>query len=138
MNEQKIRLRVVTVTTDADGEKRETKTAHRGILRENENGVELRYEQVDEGVRAAIWLTQEEGCILMRRMGEMTGSLRFQPGERTPGVYSTIYGEIPVAVYTRETEVIRTDNGGEMKLDYDVFVGGERTGASRMTISWRL
>ena len=45
---------------------------------------------------------------------------------------------IPVAVYTRETEVIRTDNGGEMKLDYDVFVGGERTGASRMTISWRL
>ena len=49
MNEQKIRLRVVTVTTDADGEKRETKTAHRGILRESENGVELRYEQVDEG-----------------------------------------------------------------------------------------
>lgn len=138
MNEQKIRLRVVTVTTDADGEKRETKTAHRGILRENENGVELRYEQVDEDVRATIWLTQEAGCILMRRMGEMTGSLRFQPGERTPGVYSTIYGEIPVAVYTRETEVIRTDNGGEMKLDYDVFVGGEHTGASRMTISWRL
>lgn len=83
---------------------------------------------MDEGVRATIWLTQEAGCILMRRMGEMTGSLRFQPGERTPGVYSTIYGEIPVAVYTRETEVIRTDNGGEMKLDYDVFVGGERTG----------
>ena len=129
MNEQKIRLRVVTVTTDADGEKRETKTAHRGILRESENGVELRYEQVDEGVRATIWLTQEAGCILMRRMGEMTG---------TPGVYSTMYGEIPVAVYTRETEVIRTDNGGEMKLDYDVFVGGERTGASRMAISWRL
>ena len=93
---------------------------------------------MDEGVRATIWLTQEAGCILMRRMGEMTGSLRFQPGERTPGVYSTIYGEIPVAVYTRETEVIRADNGGEMKLDYDVFVGGERTGASRMAISWRL
>lgn len=84
MNEQKIRLRVVTVTTDADGEKRETKTAHRGILRASENGVELRYEQVDEGVRATIWLTQEAGCILMRRMGEMTGSLRFQPASARP------------------------------------------------------
>ena len=36
------------------------------------------------------------------------------------------------------TFTITLENGGEMKLDYDVFVGGERTGASRMTISWRL
>ena len=138
MDEQTIRLRVVTVTTDAEGERRETKTAHRGILRENADGVELSYEQVNDGVRAKILLVQTEGCIQMRRTGEMTGTLRFEPGKRTPGVYTTIYGEIPVAVYTRETEVVRTENGGEMKLDYDVFVGGERTGASRMTISWRL
>lgn len=138
MSEQKIRLRVVTVMTDTDGEKHESKTVHHGTLEEKDGGIELTYEQMLEGVRAKITLIQEADCIQMRRTGEMSGALRFESGKQTKGIYTTIYGEIPVSIYTNQTEVIRTESGGEMKLDYEVFVAGERTGSSRMTLTWRL
>lgn len=62
----------------------------------------------------------------MRRMGEMTGALHFQPGRKTPGLYGTAYGDIPVAVYTREVLVEESEKGGE------------RTAATVMTLTWRL
>ena len=120
-DEKRIRLRVVSVMTEPDGTRHENQSVHRGTLRAAAEGPEIVYEQVDEGVRARISLTRTADGVQMRRMGEMTGALHFQPGRKTPGLYG-----------------IRTDNGGEMKLDYDVFVGGERTAATVMTLTWRL
>ena len=137
-DEKPIRLRVVSVMTDPDGGRHESKTVHRGTLREGEDGLEIAYEQVDEGVRARICLTRTADGVRMRRTGEMTGALHFQPGRKTAGLYGTAYGDIPVAVYTREVLTEEGENGGEMRLDYDVFVGGERTSATVMTLVWRL
>lgn len=136
--EQPIRLRVASVMTEPGGERHESKSVHRGTLCAAAEGIEIAYEQVDEGVRARISLTQTAEGVQMRRAGEMTGALNFLPGRRTPGVYVTAYGEIPVAVYTREAAVEENERGGEMRLDYDVFVGGERTAATVMNITWRL
>ena len=72
------------------------------------------------------------------RVEQVTGALHFQPGRKTPGLYGTAYGDIPVAVYTREVLIEESEKGGEMRLDYDVFVGGERTAATVMTLTWRL
>ena len=137
-NEKQIRLRVVSVMTEPDGTRHESKTVHRGTLRAAAEGLEIAYEQVDDGVRARISLTQTADGVQMRRMGEMTGALHFQPGGKTPGLYGTAYGDIPVAVYTREVAVEENERGGEMRLDYDVFVGGDRTAATVMTLTWRL
>lgn len=137
-DEKPIRLRVVSVMTEPDGARHERKTVHRGTLRTGAGGLEIAYEQVEEGVRARISLTQTADGVQMRRAGEMTGALHFQPGKRTPGLYGTAYGDIPVAVYTREVLTEENENGGEMRLDYDVFVGGERTAATVMTLTWRL
>ena len=101
-DEKPIRLRVVSVMTDPDGGRHESKTVHRGTLRAGEDGLEIAYEQVDEGVRARICLTRTADGVRMRRTGEMTGALHFQPGRKTAGLYGTAYGDIPVAVYTRE------------------------------------
>ena len=101
-DEKPIRLRVVSVMTDPDGGRHESKTVHRGTLRAGEDGLEIAYEQVDEGVRARICLTWTADGVRMRRTGEMTGALHFQPGRKTAGLYGTAYGDIPVAVYTRE------------------------------------
>ena len=99
-DEKPIRLRVVSVMTDPDGGRHESKTVHRGTLRAGEDGLEIAYEQVDEGVRACICLTWTADGVRMRRTGEMTGALHFQPGRKTAGLYGTAYGDIPVAVYT--------------------------------------
>ena len=124
--------------TEPDGTRHENQSVHRGTLRAAAEGPEIVYEQVDEGVRARISLTRTADGVQMRRMGEMTGALHFQPGRKTPGLYGTAYGDIPVAVYTREVLVEESEKGGEMRLDYDVFVGGERTAATVMTLTWRL
>jgi hypothetical protein len=50
----------------------------------------------------------------------------------------TIYGEIPVAVDTRRVEIEKSEQGGELRLDYDVYMGGERTSSARMDITWRV
>ena len=116
-DEKPIRLRVVSVMTDPDGGRHESKTVHRGTLRAGEDGLEIAYEQVDEGVRARICLTWTADGVRMRRTGEMTGALHFQPGRKTAGLYGTAYGDIPVAVYTREVLTEEGENGGEMRLD---------------------
>jgi len=50
----------------------------------------------------------------------------------------TIYGEIPVAVDTRSVCIEQGENGGDLLLDYDVYMGGERTSSARMEITWRV
>ena len=50
----------------------------------------------------------------------------------------TIYGEIPVAVDTRSVTITQDERGGELMLDYDVYMGGERTSSARMEITWRV
>jgi uncharacterized beta-barrel protein YwiB (DUF1934 family) len=50
----------------------------------------------------------------------------------------TIYGEIPVAVDTRSVEIEVDDKGGDLRLDYDVYMGGERTSRAKMDITWRV
>ena len=45
-DEKPIRLLVVSVMTDPDGGRHESKTVHRGTLRAGEDGLEIAYEQV--------------------------------------------------------------------------------------------
>ena len=42
-DEKPIRLRVVSVMTDPDGGRHESKTVHRGTLRAGEDGLEIAY-----------------------------------------------------------------------------------------------
>ena len=35
-------------------------------------------------------------------------------------------------------EIAREENGGMLLLDYDVYMGGERTSSALMEITWRL
>ena len=64
-DEKPIRLRVVSVMTDPDGGRHESKTVHRGTLRAGEDGLEIAYEQVDEGVRARIPF-ERSPCVIRR------------------------------------------------------------------------
>ena len=50
----------------------------------------------------------------------------------------TIYGDIPIQIATRRVEIAREENGGMLLLDYDVYMGGERTSSALMEITWRL
>ena len=138
MNETPVRVRVVSRMTEDDGQTHEIKCARRGVLREQGGGVALEYDDEQDGERARIELWTDAGRARMTRRGMTSAVLEFTPGKRTGGVYRTPYGEIPVAVRTHALSLTREETGGLLALDYDVFVGGERTARTHLTAQWRL
>lgn len=137
MDERKVRLCIVSVMTDPQGGRHETKHARVGSLRREYDSIVLTYEDEQDGDRARVVLTASPRSAQMRRMGAMSGTLRFEPGVRTSSVYATDYGEIPVAVFTRTVALEERVGGGELRLDYDVFVGGEKTASAEMGVTWK-
>ena len=134
---RRVRLRVLSRMQDPEGDVHEMKNARIGELREAEQGLVLDYDDVQEGERAHITLTMREGYAQMQRKG-MTGAvLTFVPGERRASRYVTPYGDIPVAVDTRRVSLSQTPYGGELELDYDVLVSGEKTSSTVLCVTWR-
>ena len=135
---RRARLRVVSRMTDPDGDVHETKNARTGTFARTSQGVVLDYDDVQEGERAHVTLTMREGWAQMCRRGMTSAVLTFVPAERCASKYVTVYGDIPVAVDTRRVALVRGENGGELALSYDVYVGGERTSSAELAVTWRL
>ena len=135
---RRVRLRVISRMTDPDGDVHETKNARTGTLAQTAQGLVLDYDDVQEGERAHVTLTMREGWAQMCRRGMTSAVLTFVPGERRASKYVTMYGDIPVAVDTRRVALARGEHGGELALSYDVYVGGERTSAAELAVTWRL
>lgn len=136
----KARIRVVSRLVEPDGDAHEIKNARSGLLRATADGWVLEYDDVQDEEKAHIVLTMqpERSHVRMQRMGMVSSVLDFVPGEKITSRYVTVYGEIPVAVDTHSVEICTQENGGALKLHYDVYMGGERTSCARMEITWRV
>ena len=137
---KKARIRVVSRLVEPDGDAHEIKNARSGLLRPTADGWVLEYDDVQDEEKAHIVLTMqpERGHVRMQRMGMVSSVLDFLPGEKIASRYVTVYGEIPVAVDTHRVDIYTQENGGELRLLYDVYMGGERTSTARMEITWRV
>lgn len=141
---KKARLRVISRLTEPDGDVHEIKNARSGLVKETPDGIVLEYDDVQDEEKAHIVLTMKPGRMprenraRMQRKGMVSSMLTFLPGQKVASSYVTIYGEIPVAVDTSSVVIEQDEKGGELKLDYDVYMGGERTSSARMEITWRV
>ena len=137
---RKVRIRVVSRLVEPDGDAHEIKNARSGLLRPAPDGWVLEYDDVQDEEKAHIVLTMqpERGHVRMQRMGMVSSVLDFVPGEKIASRYVTVYGEIPVAVDTHRVDNLMQESGGELRLRYDVYMGGERTSTARMEITWRV
>ena len=98
----------------------------------------LEYDDVQDGERAHIELHCAKGRAKMVRKGMTSAMLTFLPGQRTSSAYVTMYGEIPVMVDTRNVLLSRVENGGDLLLGYDVYVGGDMTARTELRVTWRI
>ena len=142
--EKKVRLRIVSRLTEPDGDVHELKNARSGVIREENGALVLEYDDVQDEDKAHIILTmhpgrnEKENRARMQRRGMVSSQLTFLPGQKIASSYVTMYGEIPVAVDSRRVEIRESEAGGDLLLDYDVYMGGERTSSARMEITWRV
>ena len=141
---KKARIRVVSRLTEPDGDVHEIKNARSGMVKATAEGTVLEYDDVQDEEKAHIVLTMKAGRdakenrARMQRRGMVSSQLTFLPGQKIASSYVTMYGEIPVAVDTRRVEIQESEAGGDLLLDYDVYMGGERTSSARMEITWRV
>lgn len=142
--EKKARLRIVSKLTQFDGDVLETKNARSGMMHCEGGAIMLEYDDVQGDERAHIVLEIREGRTpgenraRMLRRGMTSAQLTFLPGKRVGSSYVTMYGEIPVAVDTRRVTILTQENGGCLTLDYDVYMGGEKTSSALMEVTWRV
>ena len=141
---KKARIRIISRLTEPDGDVHEIKNARSGLLRATADGTVLEYDDVQDEEKAHIVLTMKAGRTAkenrarMQRRGMVSSQLTFLPGQKIASSYVTMYGEIPVAVNTRRVEIQESAAGGDLVLDYDVYMGGEITSSARMEITWRV
>ena len=63
--------------------------------------------------------------VTMERRGEFNNTMVFAKGQRFEGIYSTPYGDMPMAVFSREATARFRDGRGAVHLQYDLeFQGG--------------
>ena len=141
---KKARIRIISRLTEPDGDVHEIKNARSGLLKATADGTVLEYDDVQDEEKAHIVLTMKAGRTAkenrarMQRRGMVSSQLTFLPGQKIASSYVTMYGEIPVAVNTRRVEIQESEAGGDLLLDYDVYMGGEITSSARMEITWRV
>ncbi len=133
----KVRIRAVSRMTDPQGETNEIQSARRGTLTRADGHISIEYDEERDGEKARITLESDGSGARMRRRGLTSAQLDFEPGKRTHSAYITMYGEIPVAVQTENVTLEEDAAGGTLRLEYDVFVGGERTARTRFELTWR-
>lgn len=136
--EMKARLKIVSTMTDPDGERHEIRHVRGGKLSFEGEETVIAYDDEQDGERAHIVLRAAPGRALMQRTGMTSAKLTFLPGQRTSSAYVSLYGDIPVMIDTRGVRVEKADKGGEITLDYDVYVGGERTAGTILNVTWRV
>lgn len=143
-DKKKARIRVISRLTEPDGDMHEIKNARSGLLARTADGLVLEYDDVQDEEKAHIVLemkpgrTEHENRARMLRKGMVSSSLTFMPGKKMASSYVTMYGEIPVAVDTRRVMIKDTEIGGDLLLDYDVYMGGAQTASAVMEITWRV
>ncbi len=136
---RKGRLRVVTSFTTPDGDSYEEKHAGYCSVVDGAAGERrLLWEETREGQHDDIELTLRGAEAEMVRRGETCGRLRFSPGRRLDGEYTTPYGALDMAVESRGLEWSEADGRGELLLEYDLYVNGALSNSARMQLQWRL
>ena len=70
----------------------------------------------------ALMMTPKQ--VTMTRSGPFRNMMVFSKGRRFEGIYSTPYGEMPMAVFAREVESGYAEGRGSLHLKYDLEFQG--------------
>lgn len=73
-------------------------------------------------------LMVEKGIVTLMRTGAVNSQFIFQQGQKHVSYYDTNYGSFTIGVYTNEINVNVDDNGGEIKVDYQIEIDNNKAG----------
>ncbi len=94
-------------------------------------------EETGEIMRSDISLTLHDGKITMERKGDYQNTMVFAKGQRFEGVYHTPYGEMDMAVYTKEAACRFGRTEGNIHLKYQLNIQGNYASTNELHLEYR-
>ncbi len=107
------------------------------------NNVMLQYvesqqdEETGEIMKADISLSLRDGRITMERKGDFANTMVFAKGQRFEGVYHTPYGEMDMAVFTKEAACRFGRSEGNVHLKYQLNIQGNYASTNELHLEYK-
>lgn len=119
-----------------NGEKQKFEFAAQGSW-QKKNADYIRYqEQIEEAVVNVTIKIEESGVKLIRK-GDINMNLHFIEGQETTTLYDIPAGRIPLTVKTRSILHFVNDNGGKLKIQYELHQNEEKMGSYQYEINYK-
>ena len=94
-------------------------------------------EETGEIMKADVSLFLHDGRITMERKGDYANTMVFAKGQRFEGIYHTPYGEMDMAVFTREAACRFGKAEGNMHLKYQLNIQGSYASTNELHLEYK-
>ena len=94
-------------------------------------------EETGEIVKSDIILSVRNRQVTMERKGDFSNTMVFSKGKRFEGVYHTPYGEMNMAVFTREAAYRLGRTDGNLHLKYQLNIQGSYASTNELHLEYR-
>lgn len=74
--------------------------------------------------------------VTMTREGKFGGDMVFKKGSRFQSKYRTPHGDLDMALFCTKADYQKAEEGGELRLQYELDLGGQITTVHHMTFHW--
>lgn len=93
-------------------------------------------EETGEISTALVTLTLENNRVTMTRHGECSNTMVFVPDQRFEGIYSTPYGDMDMAVYSRRVRCDIGEKRGSVHLKYQLDIQGAYASSNELHLEY--
>ena len=94
-------------------------------------------EETGEIINADVCLSLRDGRITMERKGDFSNTMVFAKGQRFESVYHTPYGEMDMAVFTKEAACRFGQAEGNIHLKYQLNIQGNYASTNELHLEYR-
>ena len=94
-------------------------------------------EETGEIIKADVCLSLRDGRITMERKGDFSNTMVFAKGQRFESVYHTPYGEMDMAVFTKEAACRFGQAEGNIHLKYQLNIQGNYASTNELHLEYR-
>ena len=77
-----------------------------------------------EGTKTKLFITKDK--FMLEREGTTSTRMEFQKNNESMSLYNTPYGMLELKIHTRDLTINVDDNGGEVFINYNLFISGQK------------
>src|SRR6056297_774076 len=124
-----------------DDEQQQINNNYQGEFYIKNDKLYLSYQDNAEGMDGAqtiVKIDPEKERVLLLRHEPAAMKQDFICGKKQEGYFKTVYGEIKMAVKTKRLEMEIGENSGLIRINYQVYLGGELNAEHHLKINYKI